>query len=111
MQIDEFSPNPKYIISDDDLDNKFGNILTAEEIQYVKDSNSGDPKKNPDAKFYLMDQKAFDDEFGNGFNIDNIRAEREYLINYANGIVVANYDGVKITNAKLFKLYFIFKQL
>ena len=45
-----------------------------------------------------MNQAAFDDEFGNNFNVKGIRENREYLVNYWDGLILVNYNGSKITN-------------
>ncbi len=90
---DQFTPNEsKYLVSDGDLNFKFGGILTTEEIEYIKTINHDDRIKAP-YKFYLMDQKAFDDEFGDKFNVNGIRENREYLINYMETLVLVEYKG------------------
>ena len=54
--IDEFTPNTKFLIKDQDLDNKFGTVLTSEQIAHIKAVNSDNSKK-PGEKFYLMTQE------------------------------------------------------
>ena len=49
-------------------------------------------------QYYLMNQAAFDDEFGNDFNVKGIRENREYLVNYWDGLILVNYNGERITN-------------
>ena len=79
--IDEFMPNEDFIIEDSELDRKFGGILSSEEIDYIKKINNSDDIKAP-YKYYLMKQEKFDAEFGNDYNVSNLRPAREYLINY-----------------------------
>jgi len=86
IKIDEFVPNESYVIKDDELEAKFGRVLTEEDKDYIKSINHANDKF---IKYYLMNQERFDDEFGNGFNITNIRGDREYLVNYYDGTVVA----------------------
>ena len=95
IMIDEFIPSGAYVISETDLRNKFGTVLSEDEITNILAINSGSDIR---VKYFLMDQKRFDSEFGNGFNISDIRGEREYLVNYYYGTIVANYNGTKITN-------------
>ena len=95
---DQFIPNQsEYMISDEDLESKFGTILTSEEIQYIEDINANENMQAP-YKYYLMDQDAFDKELGSNFNIKGIRENREYLVNYMDGLVLVNYNGTRITN-------------
>ncbi len=94
---DEFSPNPAYIISNEDLKSKFGTVLTYEEMEKIKEINENSKIKAP-YKYYLMDEKSFRDEFGNGFNVSGIREAKYYLVNYMNDIVVGNFGGKRLTN-------------
>ena len=95
IMVDKFVPNSAYVIDSDELQSKFGTVLTQEEINHINDVNrSGDITD----KYFLMNQKRFDSEFGNNFNVSGIREDREYLISYLDGLVIANSNGAKITN-------------
>lgn len=96
--IDEFMPNEDFMISDSELDMKFGKILTVDEIDYIKDVNNSDDLEAP-YKYYLMNQSKFDSEFGNGYNVSNLRPAREYLVNYMDTYVACNYDGTKVASS------------
>ena len=93
--IDEFMPNEDFIIEDAELDSKFGRILSAEEIEYIKKINNSSDIKAP-YKYYLMKQEKFDSEFGNDYNVSNLRPAREYLVNYMDTVVISTYDGERI---------------
>ncbi len=95
--VDNFSPNQAYIITDQELLSKYSGVLSNDEISHIQSVNNDDTI-NPAEKYYLMNQERFDNEFGNNFNINNIRGEREYIVNYYSGLVVANFNGSKITN-------------
>jgi len=95
--VDSFSPNQAYIITDQELISKYSGVLTDDEISHIRAINNDDSIR-PAEKYYLMNQRRFDSEFGNDFNISNIRGDREYIVNYYNGLVLANYNGAKITN-------------
>ena len=97
IMTEKFIPNEDYIISNDELISKFGPVLTSDEIDWIEDVNN-DPTKQAPYKYYLMNQDAFKDEFGSEFNVKGIRENREYLINYMDGLVVVNYNGSRITN-------------
>ena len=96
--IDEFMPNESWLITDNELDNKFGKVLKAEEIEYIKQVNNSDQIKSP-YKYYLMNQEKFDSEFGNDYNVSNLRPAREYLVNYMDTFVICNYDGERIASS------------
>lgn len=93
--IDEFMPNEDFIIDDAELDRKFGKVLSTEEIEYIKKINNSDDIKAP-YKYYLMKQEKFDAEFGNDYNVSNLRPAREYLINYMDAVVISTYEGERI---------------
>ena len=97
IMTDKFVPNRDYIITDNQLNAKFGTILTQAEINHIKEVNNDDSISTTD-KYFLMDQEKFDKEFGNGFNVSRLRSDREYLISYVDGLVVANFNGAKVTN-------------
>lgn len=97
--IDEFMPNESWLITDRELENKFGKILSTEEIEYIKQVNNSAQIKAP-YKYYLMNQEKFDSEFGNDYNVSNLRPAREYLVNYMDTFVACNYDGERIANIK-----------
>jgi len=96
--IDEFMPNKDFMITNSELDMKFGKILTADELDYIKDVNNSDELEAP-YKYYLMNQSKFDSEFGNDYNVSNLRPAREYLVNYMDTFVACNYDGTKIASS------------
>jgi len=96
--VDQFIPNQeKYMISYEDLFMKYGEILTREELEYIKHINEDENIRAP-YKYYLMDQKAFDDEFKGKVNISGIRQNREYLVNYMTGLIIMNKGGIRVTN-------------
>ena len=97
IMTEKFIPNSDYIISNDELISKFGPVLTSDEIDWIEEVNNDSTKKAP-YKYYLMNQAAFKDEFGSEFNVKNIRENREYLVNYMDGLVIVNYNGSRITN-------------
>lgn len=95
--IDEFIPDESWKISDNELESKFGKILTSEEKEYIKQVNNSSDIKAP-YKYYLMNQQKFDSEFGNDYNVSNLRPAREYLVNYMDTLVICNFDGEKIAS-------------
>jgi len=98
--IDEFMPDTKFLITDSELDGKFGSILTTEEIAHIKATNA-DATKSPAEKFYLMSQVDFDEEFGNDYNVSDLRRVSEYLVNYMDTTVIANYGGKLLANKNI----------
>lgn len=93
---DQFSPNPKYVISYTDLYYKFGAVLTADELNHIKAINESPSQKAP-YKYYLMDKDAFADEFSTDFNVRGIRDNRQYLVNYMDTLVILNYNNMLIS--------------
>ena len=96
MTTNDFIPNESYVITSDELDEKFGTLLSQEEIQYIKDINNNSPTSK---KYYLMNQERFDNEFKNDINAIDLSSQRDYLINYNDSTVIINYGGTRITNA------------
>jgi len=98
--IDEFMPDEEnFKITDYELVNNFGQVLTNEEIEYIKQVNNSTDIKAP-YKYYLMNQGRFDKEFGNDYNVSNLRPAREYLVNYMDTLVICNYGNEKIANSE-----------
>ncbi|MBO5142574.1 MAG: hypothetical protein J6C46_06190 [Clostridia bacterium] len=97
--IDEFEPNEAWKITDSELDYKFKKILSDEEIEHIKLVNNSEDIKAP-YKFYLMNQKRFDQEFGNDYNVSNLRPAREYLVNYMDTSVVSTYSNERIATTE-----------
>lgn len=95
--IDEFSPNSVYVISDSDLERKFGEVLTDDEIQHIEDINDSDSYQSP-YKYYLMTKENFNQEFGTEINVSGLRDGREYLVNYMDGVVIVSNNGERISN-------------
>ena len=95
--VDEFTPNADKLISDAELDLKFSAVLSNEEIAYIKAVNADDSKK-PEEKYYLMKQIDFDEEFGNDYNVSDLRKNSEYLVNYIDTTVVMNYGNQLLSN-------------
>jgi hypothetical protein len=52
-------------------------------------------------KYYLLNQEAFDKEFGNDVSVKRLRAEREYLVNYMDELVVVNNEGQRIMGGNI----------
>ncbi|MBR6253085.1 MAG: hypothetical protein IKR04_04520 [Clostridia bacterium] len=98
--IDRFVPNEEYLITESELRSKFGAVLTEEEIIKIRDDNA-DPTISLPLKYYLLDQDAFDDEFGTDYNITRMRESREYLVNYMDGLVVLNNDGKRLAQGNI----------
>ena len=94
---DRFIPNSEYAITEEELEEHFGNILTPDEKNQIVSINNDGLILAPH-KYYLMNQERFDHEFGNAFNVSGIREAREYLVNYMDGVVLANVDGRRLTN-------------
>ena len=94
---DQFSPNPKYIISYEDLYTKFGTVLTTAELDHIKAINESPTQKAP-YKYYLMDRDAFEDEFSTEYNVRGVRENRKYLINYMDTLVIMNYNNTLLSN-------------
>ena len=97
IMTDQFSPNQKYVISYDDLLRKFGRVLTEDEVRHIKEVNEDSSQKAP-YKYYLMDRDAFKDEFSSDFNVNGIRENRQYLINYMDTLVLMNYGDTLLSN-------------
>lgn len=96
--IDEFMPDESWKITDNELDNKFGKILSSEEIEHIKEVNASTELKAP-YKYYLMNQSRFDSEFGNDYNVSNLRPAREYLVNYMDVSIVSTYEGERLATS------------
>lgn len=90
--MDEFEPNESFAITDAELEDKFGSVLTEEEKNLIKSVN-GSASSTSSEKYYLMTPDRFDQEFGNEFNVNGMRDAREYLVNYMDTVVVCNYSG------------------
>lgn len=95
--IDEFTPNTDNLITDAELDLKFGSVLSDEELTHIKTVNADDTKK-PEEKYYLMTQIRFDGEFGNDYNVSDLRKQSEYLVNYMDTTVIMNYGNKLMAN-------------
>lgn len=95
--IGEFVPDEANKISNADLESKFKTVLTAEEIDHIERVNNTDSIDAP-YKYYLMTQEKFDQEFGNDFNVSNLKPYREYLVNYMDTYIMVNYSDQKIAN-------------
>lgn len=95
--IDEFMPDQTWLITDIELENKFSRILTPEEIDHIKLVNASDAIKAPH-KYYLMNQSRFDSEFGNDYNVSDLRPAREYLVNYMDTYVISSYEPERLAN-------------
>ena len=93
--INEFMPNQLWLIKDAELDSKFGKLLTSEEIEHIKQVNNSADIKAP-YKYYLMNQTRFDSEFGNDYNVSDLRPAREYLVNYMDTTVVSTYADQRV---------------
>ena len=92
---ERYVPDQKYLISNEALIAKFGVILSDEEVTKIISDNEDQTIKAP-YKYYLFNQEAFDEEFGNDYNVKRLRGSREYLINFMDELVVTNYDGMKL---------------
>ncbi|MBO5179873.1 MAG: hypothetical protein J6B87_05970 [Clostridia bacterium] len=95
---DEFTPNEIYIISDEELEEKYAGVLTPEQMQTIKDINKGsDPLK----KYYLLNQEGFDSEFRDK-NITTVNGlKREYLVSYKDRVVIVNDNGTLLSSGKI----------
>ena len=94
---DKFVPNSNFVIKDNELIDKFSNVLTPEEIQHIKTVNL-DPNQKAPYKYYLLNQKRIDQEFGSEMSVSGIRENTEFLVNYMDTLVLANHGGVKYSN-------------
>ncbi len=97
--IDAFMPNTSYVISDAELQAKFGSVLSNEEIEQIKKINNSS-NMEPPYKYYLMNQDKFDSEFGNDYNVSNLRPAREYLVNYMDAFVLSSYSEERIATTE-----------
>lgn len=97
---EQFTPNPMYIISDDELDAKYTGILTAEQIQIIKDINN-DASADPLKKYYLLDQSGFDSEFRDNDFTTVTGLKREYLVSYEDRVVIVNDNGSLVSSGKI----------
>jgi len=94
----DFVPNSSYIASLEEVKNKFGTVLSDEEIDYIQEINSNSNLSDY-SKFYIMNQKRFDDEFKNEVSVKDLSTERDYLINYMDSTVVINFGGSRMSNS------------
>jgi Tfp pilus assembly protein PilE len=94
---DKYVPNSDYVIKDNELVDKFGDVLTPEEIYHIETVNS-DPNQKAPYKYYLLNQKRIDDEFGSEISASGIRENTYFLVNYMETLVLANHGGVKYSN-------------
>ncbi|MBR4110685.1 MAG: hypothetical protein IKK43_03225 [Clostridia bacterium] len=98
--IGEFIPNSLYKISDEQLDSKYKGILTADQIQTIKDINNDDTV-DPLRKYYLLDQSGFDSEFRNNDIASVSGLKREYLVSYQDRVVIVIDNGSLISSGKI----------
>lgn len=96
--IDEFVPNSSFLIKDDELESKFGRILSDKEKEQIKKINNSE-NMEPPYKYYLMNQEKFDSEFGNDYNVSNLRPAREYLVNYMDTLVISSYSDERVATS------------
>ena len=94
---DEFEPDPQYIISDEELDSKFALSLSPEERGYIKEINN-DPNLRAPYKYYLMDRDAFEQQFADEVNVNGIRKDRLFLVNYMEALVMTDFQGKMLMN-------------
>lgn len=97
--IDKFEPDETLLITDSQLENKFGTILSEKEIEEIKLVNNSSKIEAP-YKYYLMNQERFDKEFGNDYNVSNLRPAREYLVNYMDTVVVSTYKSQRLASTE-----------
>ena len=96
---ESYVPDPKYLISDDEL-SKYKSILTDAEFEKISSDNKDDTIKAP-YKYYLLDQEAFEEEFGSDINIKRMRLDRAYLVNYMDELVVTDYNGQRMIEGNI----------
>lgn len=97
--IDKFEPDETLLITDNQLQDKFGTILSEKEIEEIKLVNNSSKIEAP-YKYYLMNQERFDKEFGNDYNVSNLRPAREYLVNYMDTVVVSTYESERLASTE-----------
>ena len=73
-----------YIAEEEEIDS-YANVLSEAEIDEIKEINGNDDIL-PNGKYYIMNQAAFDEVFGNEINVKD--TTRSYLINFEKGVVV-----------------------
>lgn len=96
----EFTPNSKYLITDEKLDKMFSGVLTQEQRQNIKDINKDD-SVDPLKKYYLLDQAGFDEEFKDNDSITVNGLKREYLVSYDNKVILLVDSGSLISSGKI----------
>ncbi len=97
---EQYVPNQEYVIDGEELVSKFGKLLTNEELEKINSDNIDSTVKAP-FKYYLLNQERFDKEFGSNVNVKRIRSDREYLVNFMDEVVIANYDGQKMIEGSI----------
>lgn len=88
----DFVPNEIYLASRGDMEN-LG--FSGETISYVESVNN-DVLISLDKKYYLLDQAAFKDEFGDNINVSGLK--RNYLVTYDDRIVMLVVNGVEYSS-------------
>lgn len=97
---EEFMPNEHYLITNAELDEKYSGILTAEQIQNIKNINADDTI-DPLKKYYLLDKTRFDLEFRDKNYTSITDLKREYLISYEDRIVIVNDNGSLVSSGQI----------
>ena len=100
--VGEFKPNSNYLITPDELSQKFSNVLTAEQIELINETND-DASIDPLKKYYLLNQDGFDAEFAAIDSVTATRLKREYLVSYNDRIIIVNVNGNIISSGEIEK--------
>lgn len=90
VQAEKYEVPTTYIATDDEIDSKYGDVLSSYLISIIKETNNN-ANISPVYKYHLMNQEDFDKEFENDVNVRYVK--REYLINYGKKIIILNADG------------------
>lgn len=98
----KFTPNKDLLITDAELTSMFGGLLTTEQIEAIKKVNK-DTSVDPLRKYYLLDQKGFDMEFGDSDNITINGVKRTYLVSYKDRIIMLAENDKLISSGEIDK--------
>ena len=80
----EFTPNSRFLITEEELNASYGGLLTEMQIENIVNININ-PSINPLKKYYLLDQDGFDAEFrDNGIVTVNGLKKEKISMRYQN---------------------------
>lgn len=96
LLLDQFSPDRDFLVTDAELENYFGDVLSEEQKEQIRTVNNSDADDSE--KYYLLNRERFEKQFENGYTIMDIRENSVYLVNYMDVTIYSNSNSTLITN-------------